>query len=216
MPQCAVHDWCRFALQCRASVPSCLGMRRRDEQSLALFASIVHRIADDSATSLLRFRPQFRELIESRPTRVLAHIIRATEIEFARRLAIWLLGRCGHRWPSTVEAVAQYITDSPPRLRKEAVRCLVRLGAWSQFDPIDWRESHPRIRNYVCRPAARPFESRLARFTGNAPRTTVDPPDRPLVLAPGVSLDETPPKSASWIRLLLEHIHRLLQPIRRR
>lgn len=169
----------------------------------------LHAVADewqpDQPSLLIRFRHQFREIIEHRPIAGLLACL-DTSNENLIRVAVWLLGRCGDRSARTV--LAEIGTCSNPRVRRDVAHALNRLCAWPQIRSMELVESEVRVLRCL-RSAKRELDtSRLRGCASGAAATQLVVIERSTMpywmgVLPGRG---RAPKSLDYVRLLLERI----------
>ena len=187
-------------------------------RTLKLLADIYRAcVTCDDGTWPLRLRPQIRQVQAIEATPVLCLVVERTDDPTLRILAIWLRGRCGGSLGTS--SLAKFATAgesqsrSPEddRTRREVARALKRMGAWVQLREMAEHDPNPRIRRLATAQPARPYRQRLAEYTQRVSRVSAATGKQPLVLAPDLDLTQgRPPKSRSFIRTILERIHRLV------
>ena len=127
-----------------------------------------------------------------------------------RDLAIWLRGRCGGRIGS--RAIAEFASDPNFSTRKEVVRALKRMADWPTIRSMAENDPSPRIRRLATCQPARPIKQRVEDFSKHVqPQRTRPPSKMRLFVWPDADLTEqTPPRSASFFRVILQRIARLV------
>ncbi len=141
-----------------------------------------------------------------------AGLIWCTKLHFPElnRLAIWLLGRSGGTLGAA--SVIEFYRHPDVRMRREVARALVRMRAWRELDHMAAIDSDPQVRAPGHTPRKKDFAARFAALaaSGITPAQHSESPG-PMPLVWDVAPDAgRPPKNASWIRAILERIHRLL------
>jgi hypothetical protein len=156
-----------------------------------------------------RLRDHFKRVkaIDSRS--VLTLVVDRTHNRTLRILAIWLRGRCGGSFGTSV--LFRFSADSDTQTRKEVARSLKRMEAWAQLRAIAADDPNPRVRQMATCRMAKPYEVRLGNVSKNVSRLEVPIGKQELVVSPDLDIrDGRPPKSTSFIRMILERIHRLV------
>lgn len=200
-------------------------LRAPGRRTIGLLRDVARDPGCQSLQALLRMRPRIRAVLDAPAPVALSYVVDRTNYTRATRMAIWLLGRSGNFYGTP--SINRAVDHEDFRVRREAVRALKRLHAWSQLKKI--QESHPdprtralarvappspyadRLAQFVARSAAAStFESEASQSRGRTPR-----PD--LVIAAHASLDEgSPPKEGWRIRLIVRRIRRLVRGRRRK
>ena len=158
---------------------------------------------------MLEFREQIRQIERIDPRAALSLVIDLTPHQRIRCLAIWLRGRCGGKLGTL--SVEPFLYSQDRTMRKEAVRCLKRLGAWSQLREIEAADPDPRIRRLARQSAPRSHHSRWVRFARNVDSRPARNPRRSLFVSPQVGRGGgCPPKQPSRMRQILKRIHLLV------
>jgi len=162
---------------------------------------------------LLALRKDFRAIQAKRPIPGLVWCVKYGDLD-TRRLAIWLLGRIGNRY--TTSLISALRDDPDVCIRKEVVRALRRLRAWAVLREIAVSENDPVVRRLATRAEVprRDFSERMAKFLDNeidnvAQADGTAPGVRPLYMNTAIG-EGTPPKSRWYMRLVLEHIRWLV------
>jgi hypothetical protein len=179
-------------------------------RTLKLLADIYRAcVTCDDGSWPFRLRPQIRQVQAIEATPVLCLVVERTDDPTLRILAIWLRGRCGGSLGTA--SLAEFATAADDRTRKEVARALKRLGAWAPLREMAEHDPDPRIRRIATARPARPYRQRLAEYTQRVSRVSAATGQQPLVVAPDLDLSQgRPPKSRSFIRAILERIHRLV------
>jgi len=162
---------------------------------------------------LLALRKEFRAIQRNCPVTGLVWCVERGDTD-TLRLAIWLLGRVGNRYATSV--VAAQSRDDDVRIRKVAAKALRRMEAWAELREIAVREDDPVVRRIAMSAETPPreFSERMGTFLDNDVEV-VETPDE---ASPGAKSlyvnttigDGTPPKSRWYIRLILERIRWLV------
>lgn len=197
----------RFRLQ----GPQLLRVGPAGVRTLRLLADIYHscRTRTDGKWPF-QLRNHFRRIKSIGATHVLALVVDRTKDRTLRILAIWLRGRAGGTRGTSV--VARFSVDPDTQTRKEVARALKRMAAWSQLRKMEADDPSPRVRQMAsCRPA-QSYEARLAKLTQDLSRLEVTPVEQKLVVSPELDLrNGRPPKSSSFMRMILDRIRRLVR-----
>jgi hypothetical protein len=161
---------------------------------------------------LISFRSQFRKLAADQPIAgLILCLIHGNEE--TRRLALWLLGRCGNS--RAIPALRLFATHHRRDLRLAAVQALRRLRARAELTEIAARDNDPWIRDYAASATGRSFDTHLHRFLqDDASRVTRGEHQtaEPMPLVWNVQdYDGRPPKPGHFIRTILERIRHLLR-----
>lgn len=176
---------------------------------LRLLSEIVESHTDDSDSNwLLKYRPQFREIIDLGTIPLLALVAQQNPNSGIRCLAIWLMGRC--RTTLSSELVARFHYDLAPRNRREVIRALRRLGDTAMLARVAAVESDPELKVYAAEFQQRSHDDRLRQFVRTIEPSVIGQP-APFELSAEVELKPHRPKPRWMIRLLLERIRRLLR-----
>ena len=165
-------------------------------------------ISSDCAWAI-RTRPIIREIQASHQVAVLTLVVDRTPDPVLRILAIWLRGRC--RGTVGTKILAKCGNHPDFHTRKEAVRALKRMSAWSVLDDIANSDPNERIRRMAtCKPS-RPISQRIADFTLNLARLSTSEHEKRLYLSSKLDITRRkPPKSLATIRNILKRIHLLV------
>jgi hypothetical protein len=170
------------------------------------------RVARLPLLRLYTLRPELRSIIHHAPIAGLVSSLDVHGEPEVQCLGLWLLGQC--RSKRTIPVIAQFRYHGSEPVRKEAARALVRLSAWSE---LRWEqpEPSPRVRRFLEARPSRPFAERMARFNRStvrvAPSEPVGARSRMPMFWSVPAGPGRPPKSAHYIRRLLEHIRALLR-----
>jgi hypothetical protein len=195
----------RFRLRGRRYSVGAAGVR-----TLKLLACMYRACAtNDDRNWPLRLRRQIRKVETLDATAVLCLVVERTRHPLLRILAIWLRGRCGGTLGTA--SIARFANDPDDATRKEVARALRRMQAWGPLQEMADGETDPRIQRLATAPASKPYAQRLANFTKRIACLPATTSGQPLFVSPELDLTQGwPPKSASFIRMILERIHRLL------
>lgn len=163
---------------------------------------------------LLRFRSEIQSVQRLDETAVLSRVVDRTTHRDVRILAIWLRGRCGGHIGT--EILAKFATCADDTTRKEVVRALIRMNAWSRLSEIAEQEINARIRRLATIRAPAEFEKRLTNFARHVTRSSFERRTQGFYVSPGLDYTEyKPPKSVLLIRTILERIRSLVHGWRR-
>ncbi len=110
-------------------------------------------------TWLIPLRPQIRDIRRRGQTLLLAHLLEYPLTPEQLKLRIWLRGLA--RGSRGTREVARHATTEHPGVRKEVIRALIRMHAWSQLREIAGAESNPRLKCLATGTPTRPFSDRL-------------------------------------------------------
>jgi|GEM_PF-4664443 len=182
----------------------------RGVRILRLLAAIEsHRPPTNSICWLLPFRGWFRVLERNQPRVFLTIVALHAKDHRMRCLAIWIRGRCGGN--IGIRALSAFSGSEHRSLRKQLAQCLKKLGAWSELRNIEETEHDPQIRRIAMQSAPRPASARRTDFLKHVPRQTFSRSQPRLFVSPEVDwLQGKPAKPRSFIRAVLERIHRLV------
>ena len=136
---------------------------------LQLLASIVAQRTSSNPYWLMRFRDKIRQVISidrneigfQGTRKILIGIVRGTDCDHVRRLAIWLRGLCGGKYGTNT--VANHRHHKNWRIRLTATKALKRLSAWHILRSIETLESNPRIRRVAKQKTPQPFAAKWAK-----------------------------------------------------
>ena len=163
----------------------------------------------EKPTWLFSHRDKIKEIESLNNRGVLSLIVERTPDRKLRLLAIWLRGRCGGYMGTSI--LKRYTTSDDFQLRKETVRALKRLSAWTILTEVADNDSSERIRRLASPVLAKPHHRRLLEFARNVQPINVNSTARPLWISPEIRRFEGKcPKSVLLIRQILERIHALL------
>lgn len=179
-------------------------------RTLKLLACIYRAcVTSDDRNWPLRLRRQIRKVEMLDATPVLCFVVERTRNPLLRILAIWLRGRCGSALGTA--SIVRFANDPDEATRKEVARALRRMQAWGPLQEMADVETNPRIQWLATVHASKPYAQRLANFTKRVACLPTTPSGQPLFVSPELDLSQGhPPKPASFIRMILERIHRLL------
>ena len=166
------------------------------------------RLPDDrSPGSPLAFRKDIRSILASEPWAGLIWSGFYGEQE-TRVVAVWILAQLG--FARSKRLALHFTGDENPKIRKQAVKGLQRLGAWSDLRKIASSDPDPEVRRWAVELPPRPFDSRLRcfidRHAGSVGNRVGDSPvaiRMPAILVRGGGF---PPKPPIWIRNVLLRI----------
>ena len=165
-------------------------------------------ISSDCAWAI-RTRPIIREIQASHQVAVLTSVVDRTPDPVLRIIAIWLRGRC--RGTLGTKILAKCAKHPDFHTRKETVRALKRMSAWSILDDIANSDDNERIRRMATCQPARPISQRIADFTLNLARIPSSATKRRLYVSSKLDITRRkPPKSLATIRNILRRIHLLV------
>lgn len=188
------------------------------DHAVKRFFQLLRQFVRDTDTGmalrmLLALRKDFRAIQAKRPIPGLVWCIRYGDSD-TKRLSVWLLGRIGNRY--TTSLISSLRDDSDVRIRKEVVKALRRLRAWEVLREIAVREDDPIVRRHavLAEVPRRDFSERMTKFLYNEVENVAQaegaaPGTRPLYMNTAIG-EGTPPKSRWYIRLVLEHIRWLV------
>lgn len=158
---------------------------------------------------LLPFRDKIRTIHRLDAKSILSHVVDSTSDRNIRILAIWSRGRCGGHLGT--EMLAKYATFADDTIRKEVVRALVRMNAWSRLAAVAENEVNPRIRRLATSRPPAEFTTRLGQFGRNVARTLSRAGRQPFYIAGDLEITQSKPgKPVSFIRAVLERIRDLV------
>lgn len=184
---------------------------RRTLQLLAQIHAARPTETQKSVYWLLSCRSQIREIENRNCTGILSRIVDLTDDPSLRILAIWLVGRCGSSIGT--KKLAKFIKSQDRQTRKELARAFRRKAAWTEIRALLKNESDPRIVRLASSSKKRDFDQRLNRYTKSNKIASSNPPIRETAVAEGVDFSHgAPAKSRTFIRIMLERIHRLVHP----
>ena len=170
------------------------------------------RQGGDAGKPLLAWRDDFRCVAHDQPLAGLVWCLVHGD-EQTRRLAVWLLGRCGDS--QGISPVACYRWRSERKLRLTVAKALHRLRARAQLHQMALSESDPWLRDFAAARAIRSFDSQLSGFVGHDAKRGEAAGEayasRMIFILNVDPLVTRRPKSAEYIRRLLEHIRELLR-----
>lgn len=137
-------------------------------------------------------------------------LIRETQSDSVRRIAIWFGGRCAGT--DLIQDIAAYRTHKDCRMRKEVIRALARMNGWSYLREIERTEVVPRLRRIAAQKSPTEFEGRLSKFVRNTvPRKVNDFDNGKLWLHKSVKFTaDFYPKSIGLIRFYLKRISKAI------
>lgn len=175
-------------------------------------ARAVSRRLGGTAPPLVRFRDDFRQIVRSRPIIGLMGCLFVQDLE-VRRLAIWLLGRCGRC--RNVGLIAKFRTHPDRSVRKEVARALRHMNAFRELTEFVASENDPRIRRLATLPPRDSYQRRMGRYLEqDVERVAVGPiPSHsrmPLRFFVSIGSGK-PAKTVEFIRRILEDIRRLVR-----
>lgn len=157
----------------------------------------------------LAVREEVRRIKSLNARWVLSLVIERTPDPRMRVLAIWLRGRCGGYIGTSI--LADYASSPDFQTRKETARALKRMSGWTHLAKMAASDPDARIRRIATPAPAKPYSSRLAKFSSNIHPVAVSTERRHLWVLPCLRIGEgKPPKSVTAIRAILERIHRLV------
>lgn len=179
-------------------------------ETLDVLREITANPACQSITGLMRMRPRLRELLANpAPITLCCCIDRASDPR-TLRVAIWLLGRIGNTYATP--SVAPHAYHASFRVRREAVRALHRLHAWSELRRIREQHSDPATRSLAVQSKPSPYQDRLDAFVHQVETLPASATHQPLVLADDLEVDGgRPPRSPWQIGYVLRRIRRLVR-----
>ena len=160
-------------------------------------------------------RPRIRDsLMYPRPV-LLSLAIDKSRNTRVLRIALWMLGRIGH--PYATKSVIRHVDHSQFPVRREAIRTLRRLHAWSDLRRIEREHPDSRIRALAKPASPKAYSDRLAQFVSSSDSLEPIARTRDVVIDANVDLGQgRPPKSRGRIAAVLRRIHRLVRRTRRR
>lgn len=157
---------------------------------------------------MLRHRADFRWIIARGHPAVFKLYLSNCPAEMVP-LAIWLWGRCAHRF--RLYGLAEFGDDSSPAVRKHVAKALRRLEAWAPLREMT--AAYPddaKIQWYATAPTThRSFAERLKNFTSSVDDSHADEVVTPSSMpfwAVETFWSYTPPKSVFLIRRMLHRI----------
>ena len=163
----------------------------------------------EKPTWLLAHRDTIREIESLNYRGVLSLIVERTSDPKLRLLAIWLRGRCGGYMGTSI--LKGYATSPDFQIRKETIRALRRLSAWTLLAEVAKNDSNARIRRLAAPVLAKPHLHRLMEFAKNVHPIHVNSTTPPLWISPEIRRFEGKrPKSVLLIRQTLERIRALV------
>lgn len=180
-------------------------------KSLKLFLDIVCAATTaQDAGWLIPHRETIRTLQRVSPPVGLMRVIAKSNYDEVVRLAIWIRGRSGSSFGSSV--VAWHCKSDSPKIRHVTARCLQRMHAWQYLHTM-LDDPEERVRSFAERlslmPVRRTFEQRLESFTDRVQRRTVDRRPMELMMDPSVKFDGSKlPRPPEFFRRLLLRIRR--------
>jgi hypothetical protein len=157
-------------------------------------------------TSLLGHRVGFRWIRGCKPYAGLMWCFLHPQRPEEQRLAAWLLGCCGG--PTHGKCLYLQAGWCSLVVRREIAKALRRIGLWRELRNLASSESDKRIRR-LAQLEARNFKKILRKWQV-PPSEAVSPPDRAFELFVELGPNPYRPKTAHFIRRLLEHIRALL------
>lgn len=179
------------------------------QRTVYLVFEILNCWEDNSPYWLLKVRPQIREIIRRRCMGVLSRIVELAPDRRVRLLAIWLVGRC--KGTVGTKRLARLIGCSDRQTHKQLAKAFRRMSAWAELRALMKVETDPRIRRLAQHSSQRSFEDCLAELKQVGKNKKLPTPNRKFEILPGVSCsDGKPAKSRTFIRIVLERIHRLV------
>jgi hypothetical protein len=188
---------------------------RSDSRMLDLLRNVAWNPACQTARGLLMLRPRIRRAMLYPSPVLLSCVLDTTENTRVLRVVMWMLGKIGH--PYATRSVALHVDHAEFSVRREAIRSLRRLHAWTELRRISRDHSDPRIRALAEPMSPIAYEDRLANFLARRKAIQPSAVTRKLVVDPHVEVARPhPPKSGWRIGLVLQQIHRLVQRTRRK
>jgi hypothetical protein len=193
----------------------CYIFSKQDESTARFLDSLVSARSGNLETvgpkrSLMTLRSAFRKVIAVRPIAGLVNCFLTRASVEERRLAVWLLGRCGGK--SEARLMFQRAAHCPPVLRREIVRSLRKLGAVRECASIAATDSDQRLKQ-IARAASRDLRWKVLTKWQRTLGSPADvAPPHPFELFVDVGPDAPHrPKSQSFIRRVLERIRLLVR-----
>lgn len=195
-------------------------VRSSGRRTLSLLSDVASSPMCQSTTGLLMLRPRIRRAVAFPAPVLLTRVIDTTRNTRVLRIAIWMLGRIGR--PYATKSVAWHANHPFFPVRREAIRTLHRLHAWTELRRISREHEDPRTRR-IAKPASpRSYADRLGEFVSSRQSLESGLHEHPLVIDPLVEIDTgaevgrgRPPKSGSVIAAVLKQIQRLVRRTRR-
>jgi hypothetical protein len=162
---------------------------------------------------LLPYRATFRKLIRHDAAPALRYYLADCPTEMTP-LAVWLLGRTADRF--RLYGLEEFAYSRSPLARRHAARALRRLEAWPHLESIARRYPNDRRLQWYARASIikRPHAERLRNFAGHVDAThaaAAKGPSRMPLWFKNVDWIRRPPKTAAYIRHLLQHLHGLIR-----
>ncbi|MGI9456054.1 MAG: hypothetical protein ACR2NU_05795 [Aeoliella sp.] len=160
-------------------------------------------------TWLLPFRKDFRHLISGTPDKGIQKFLEERPPDSpCYALAVSLLGRCSDRYETY--CLENVPADHDPQSRRHFARALRRTESWPRLARLAGKfPSDKFIARMLYAPHRGKFQHRLERFIEHVDKSHA----AEATLAPRMPLwqrdaewEETPPKSASWMRCVLQRI----------
>ncbi len=166
-----------------------------------------------SVTWLLPWRGEFRSLLQETSPVVLAYLLQHSSAPPMQRLAIWLLGcSCGTLGASVIANAAR---SGDVLIRREAARALQRKQGWVQLQSQLANDPDPRVRLLALQRPPRQYSHRLRTYLDQVQVQKVSGLRAALHVAfQPFTHSGRPPKSAEYIRTILQHIRALVHGVR--
>jgi hypothetical protein len=190
-------------------------LRRADTRMLDVLRNVAWNPACQSTRGLLMLRPAIRRAMLCPSPAVLSCVLDTSDSPRVLRIVMWMLGKIGN--PYATKSVAWHTGHADFSVRREAIRSLRRLHAWTELRRIAREHEDPKIRALAEPISPIAYADRLANFVACGKKIQPSAETRQLVVDPHVEIAHRhPPKSPWRIGLVLQRIHRLVQRTRRK